>query len=47
MKIESSPGAWDGIPVDQAAKMDRKRLGYASDGNLGNPAKQDELYDRE
>lgn len=47
MRIESSPGAWDGIPAGQAAKMEKKRLGYASDGNLGNPAKQDELYDRE
>jgi prepilin-type N-terminal cleavage/methylation domain-containing protein/prepilin-type processing-associated H-X9-DG protein len=47
MQIESSPGAWDGIPAGQAAKMDKKRLGYASDGNLGNPARQDELYDRE
>jgi len=47
MQVESSPGAWDGIPAGQAAKMDQKRLGYASDGNLGNPTKQDELYDRE
>lgn len=47
MRIESSPGSWDGIPAGQAAKMDQRRLGYASDGNLGNPSKQDELYDRE
>ncbi len=47
VRVESSPGSFDGVPAGQAAKMDKKRLGYASDGNLGNPAKQDELYDRE
>ena len=31
----------------QAAKIDQKRLGFISDGNLDNPAKQDELYDRQ
>ncbi len=31
---------------DQAAKMDAKRLGFVSDGNLNNPLLQDELYDR-
>jgi prepilin-type processing-associated H-X9-DG protein len=31
----------------QAGKIEEKRLGYISDGNLGNPAKQDEVYDRE
>jgi prepilin-type N-terminal cleavage/methylation domain-containing protein/prepilin-type processing-associated H-X9-DG protein len=31
----------------QAGRMDEKRLGYVSDGNLSNPAKQDELYDRD
>lgn len=31
----------------QAAKIDEKRLGYASDGNLSDPNKQDELYDRQ
>ena len=30
----------------QAAKMDAKRLGFVSDGNLNNPLLQDELYDR-
>ena len=30
----------------QAAKMDAKRLGFVSDGNLNNPVLQDELYDR-
>ena len=29
----------------QATKMDAKRLGFVSDGNLGDPLKQDELYD--
>lgn len=47
MQIESSPGAWDGIPAGQATKMDQKRLGYVSDGNLSDPALQDELYDRQ
>lgn len=47
MRIESSPGAWDGIPAGQAARMEQKRLGYASDGNLSDPARQDELYDRQ
>lgn len=31
----------------QADLMERKRLGYVSDGNLNAPALQDELYDRE
>jgi prepilin-type N-terminal cleavage/methylation domain-containing protein/prepilin-type processing-associated H-X9-DG protein len=30
----------------QAGKIEEKRLGYVSDGNLGDPAKQDEVYDR-
>lgn len=47
MRIETSPGAWDGIPAGQAARMEQKRLGYVSDGNLGNPDRQDELYDRQ
>ncbi|MFO0917293.1 MAG: DUF1559 domain-containing protein [Planctomycetaceae bacterium] len=47
MRVESSPGAWDGIPAGQAAKMDKKRLGYVTDGDLNNTATQDELYDRE
>jgi len=47
MRVESSPGAWDGIPAGQAAKMDKKRLGYVCDSDLGNTATQDELYDRE
>ncbi len=47
MQIESSPGTWDGIPAGQAAQMNRRRLGYVSNGNLGDPEKQDEVYDRE
>ena len=31
----------------QAGKIEEKRLGYVSDGNLGDPVKQDEVYDRE
>ena len=31
----------------QAEKMDAKRLGFVSDGNLNDPLKRDELYDRE
>lgn len=31
----------------QAGRMEEKRLGYVSDGNLGDPTKQDELYDRQ
>ncbi|WP_373651637.1 MULTISPECIES: DUF1559 domain-containing protein [unclassified Schlesneria] len=31
----------------QANKMDAKRIGYISDGNLSDPLKRDELYDRE
>lgn len=31
----------------QADLMERKRLGYISDGNLDDPARRDELYDRE
>ena len=30
----------------QAGRMEEKRLGYFSDGNLGDPVKQDEVYDR-
>ena len=29
----------------QAGRIEEKRLGYISDGNLGNPAQQDEVYD--
>ncbi|MEK6261331.1 MAG: DUF1559 domain-containing protein [Planctomycetota bacterium] len=40
------PGAnWMGAA--QAGKIEEKHLGYVSDGNLGDPAKQDEVYDRE
>ena len=39
------PGTnWMSAP--QSAKMDAKRLGFVSDGNLNDPSKQDELYDR-
>ena len=31
----------------QAGKIEEKHLGYISDGNLGDPAKQDEVYDRQ
>lgn len=31
----------------QAGRIEEKRLGYVSDGNLGDPARQDELYDRQ
>ena len=34
------------ISAQQANLMNRKRLGYVSDGNLDDPARQDELYDR-
>ncbi len=34
------------ISPDQAQLMEKHRLGYVSDGNLGDPARQDELYDR-
>ncbi len=30
----------------QADRMEEERLGYISDGNLGDPQRQDELYDR-
>lgn len=33
------------LSSDQAAKIDKKRLGYVGNGNTGNPAQQDELYD--
>lgn len=35
------------LSSSQAGRMEEKRLGYFSDGNLGDPAKQDELYDRQ
>ena len=35
------------MAAPQAAKMESKRLGYVSDGNLNDPSKQDELYDRQ
>jgi prepilin-type N-terminal cleavage/methylation domain-containing protein/prepilin-type processing-associated H-X9-DG protein len=34
------------LSATQAALMEQNRLGYVSDGNLGNPTLQDELYDR-
>ncbi len=42
----SIPGS-NFLSASQAGRMEEKRLGYVSDGNLGNPAKQDELYDRQ
>ncbi len=42
----SIPGTnW--MSSSQAGRMEEKRLGYVSDGNLGDPLKQDELYDRQ
>lgn len=35
------------LSAAQAGRMDEKRLGYVSDGNLSDPQKMDELYDRE
>jgi len=40
------PGA-NFVSADQAALMERHQLGYVSDGNLDDPALQDELYDRQ
>ncbi len=34
------------LSAAQAALMEQNKLGYISDGNLANPALQDELYDR-
>jgi prepilin-type processing-associated H-X9-DG protein len=42
----SIPGS-NYMSASQAGKIEQKRLGYVSDGNLGVPSKQDELYDRE
>ena len=42
----SIPGSnW--MSPQQAGKIEGKRLGYVSDGNLGDPTKQDEVYDRQ
>ncbi|MBS0203809.1 MAG: DUF1559 domain-containing protein [Planctomycetes bacterium] len=35
------------LSSSQAGRMEEKRLGYVSDGNLGDPNRQDELYDRQ
>lgn len=35
------------ISTGQASRMDQKRLGFISNGNLSDPLKRDELYDRE
>lgn len=40
------PGA-NFITIDQAELMEEHRLGYVSDGNLDDPDRQDELYDRQ
>ena len=42
----SIPGS-NYMSASQAGRIEEKRLGYVSDGNLGDPAKQDELYDRQ
>ena len=42
----SIPGS-NFLSSTQAGRMEEKRLGYVSDGNLGDPGKQDELYDRQ
>jgi len=34
------------INPDQAARMEEERLGYVTEGTLGDPAHQDDLYDR-
>jgi prepilin-type N-terminal cleavage/methylation domain-containing protein/prepilin-type processing-associated H-X9-DG protein len=34
------------LSAAQAGRMEEKRLGFVSDGNLADPLKQDELYDR-
>lgn len=41
----SGPNNTNFMSAAQAAKMDAKRLGFVSEGNLGDPNKQDELYD--
>lgn len=43
-KITINPSS---MPASQAGRIEEKRLGYVSDGNLGDPTKQDEVYDRE
>jgi len=35
------------LSTAQAGRMEEKRLGFVSDGNLSDPMKQDELYDRD
>ncbi len=42
----SVPGS-NFMSSSQAGKIEQKRLGYVSDGNLADPTKQDELYDRQ
>ena len=44
-KIDVPGVNWMGAA--QAGKIEEKRLGYVSDGNLGDPVKQDEVYDRQ
>lgn len=43
-KIEMPGANW--LMPEQAARMEEERLGYVSAGNLTDPFKQDELYDR-
>jgi len=38
------PAGW--ISPTQAGLMEKRKLGYISNGNLDNPVLQDELYDR-
>jgi prepilin-type processing-associated H-X9-DG protein len=38
------PAGW--VSPTQAALMEQRKLGYLSNGNLGDPNRQDELYDR-
>ena len=52
--VETRPRAWAiSIPgpnymsASQAGRAEEKRLGFVSDGRLGDPQFQDELYDRE
>ncbi|QDT38413.1 DUF1559 family PulG-like putative transporter [Stratiformator vulcanicus] len=41
------PGNLNGVSDGQAQRMDKENLGFASLGNLDDPALQDELYDRD
>jgi prepilin-type N-terminal cleavage/methylation domain-containing protein/prepilin-type processing-associated H-X9-DG protein len=43
-KVEIPGSNW--LLSEQAARMEEERLGYVSGGNLNDPSRQDELYDR-